>query len=401
MLQKRETKYNLIEFLLFLIILYTIMPVFSRFVSSTLTTYTYLLVVGFAFVAILFKKGKYTFEKELKLLMPFLAWKALQLILAADAFLWAYGILLDCIFLVAGYYIVYFCRYEKIKIGVKILIGVCLLTLITTVIGCIQNPEASRILASVESTDLESIQYDWKNIGGYDFVYMMVLMHPLLILAYKKGTIKFFVSLLGTISLFVLAIYSEYTTALLLVIITSLLYFFKKKLKFQNLLFLIIVAVFFVTFFSDIFSDLLNRLADMVNSENIAHRLRALAGGRTGIENSEDNRIELYENSLKTFFAAPLWGTFLSGGGGIGGHSFILDFIAQYGIIGLSIIVLMYRQIYKYFFAPYKDKAEAGYIYWVFIQAIILSFVNTGMWLAVLTFFAPMVFKFLYKDEEK
>lgn len=401
MYQQKETKYNLIEFLLFLIILYTVMPIVARLISSTLTTYAYLLILLITFALIMFKRNEKSFNECMLLLLPFLAWKALQLLLATEMVLWGYSILLDCIFLMAGYYVNNFCKQEKIRIGVKILVCVSIITTVTTIVGCAMYPEASRILASVDSKDVESSLYDWRNIGGYSFVYLMVLLHPLLILAYKRRKIKLSKALIGTVLIFVLAIFSEYTTALLLVLITSILYFSGKTFKISNLIFLLILAILAVTVFSEFFSIFLNNLADKVNSENIAYRLRALAGGRTGIENSEDNRIGLYENSFKTFLNNPLIGTCLNGGGGIGGHSFILDFMAQYGIVGLIVMVLMYITIYKYFFAPYKKKKEVGYILWVFIQAIILSTINTGAWLSVLTFFTPLILKFLYADEEE
>lgn len=44
-----------------------------------------------------------------------------------------------------------------------------------------------RILATLESAnDANAVLYAWENIGGYEFIYMVVLLYPLLILAYKR-----------------------------------------------------------------------------------------------------------------------------------------------------------------------------------------------------------------------
>lgn len=123
-------------------------------------------------------------------------------------------------------------------------------------------------------------------------------------------------------------------------------------------------------------------------------RLNSLAGGQAGLEQSESNRIFLYERSIRTFFDNPLFGTMLKGGGGVGGHSFILDTIGVYGIFGIALLFFMYRKIYRLFFEPFKNEDGYGYVLWLFLQSILLSCINTGLWLPVLTLFTPVI---LYK----
>ncbi len=399
--KKLDVKLNLIDFLLILVTMYTIAPIVSRFISSTFTTYAYMLMLVFAFGLILLRNGNKSLNECMLLLIPFFCWKALQLLLTSDLILWGYGILLDCIFVVAGYYVVKYCKETKAGFWSILIIAICIITLATTIIGCIQYPEAARILASVDSNQDIAVKYDWLNIGGYNFVYIIVLLHPFLILAYKRGKLPLIWALLGSCCVLLLSVFSEYTTALLLTLITCILYFFRKEFKARGLFLLVLAVVLLVFLFSDYFSEFLNKLADVVGSESIEHRLRALAGGRVGIENSEDNRIELYENSLKTFFQNPIFGSSFNGGGGIGGHSFVLDFMAQYGCIGLFVIVQMYYTIYKSFFSVYRKEKEFGYILWILLQTLILSIINTGMWLSVLTLFAPIFLKSLYAKEEE
>ena len=403
MLEKKSSvKLNILDFLLILIILYTVAPIVSRFISSYLTTYVYMLVIVAAVALLLLCKGMKSINDCILMLAPFLAWKLMAFFMVkGDLVTWGYGALLDLVPILAGYYMMNCCNDDKNKFFMWLVIAVFAITLITTVIGCIQHEGAARYLATVENAnEAKAVLYGWLNLGGYQFVYMVVLLHPIVVLAYKKGKIKKWVAIVCSVAVFLLAIYSEYTTALLLTLFTCVLYFFKKDLKPKQLIGLTIAVIAVFTVFSELFSNFLNWLADIIGSDTIALRLKALAGGRTGIENSEDDRIVLYEASLRTFFNNPLLGTFLSGGGVGGGHSFILDFAAQFGIVGIALLVYMYRTIYKFAFAKYKGREGYGYILWIFLQTLLLSAVNTGMWLSVLTLFVPILLRMIYAEEK-
>lgn len=400
--KKLDVKLNLIDFLLILVTMYTIAPIVSRFISSYLTTYFYMLIVALTVVLLLLVKGLKSLNECLIMIAPFVCWKMLQFFVSSDGLMnWGYGSMLDILPLLIGYYFMQRCDEDKNDFFALFIAIVLSITLVTTIIGCIQYPGAARYLATVENTqEANAILYDWKNIGGYMFVYFIVLLHPLAILAFKKQKINGWMAALCSIAVLSLAIYSEYTTALLLTLITLLLYFFKRDFQAKQLFLFSIIAMAAVFLLSEVFSNFLMWLADIVGSETIAMRLEALADGRTGIENSEDNRIELYERSFYTFLHNPLFGTFLNGGGGIGGHSFILDFMAQFGLLGVAVLFFMYRTVYKFAFSPYKGMEGYGFILWLFVQTIILSTVNTGLWLSVLVFFIPIFLKAIYREEQ-
>lgn len=399
MLKKtKDLKFNLIELLLILVMAYTVAPVVSRFISSYLTTYFYMLVVLLAIVLIFCVRSGTSFENCVKIAFPFLCWKALEFFLLNDSMiLWAYQVMLDILPLLVGYYLTNYC--DKVSFFAKLIFVLCALTLVTTVIGCIQHPEAARYLATVEDSQAqEAVRYDWKNIGGYSFVYTIVLLHPVAILAYKRKKIKLISSILISVAVCVLTIYSEYTIAFLLSIFTCVLYFFKKDLKSSHLIGLLIGALLVFIVFSSLFSKALNSLAEIIGSDTMAERLQALAGGKTGLEETDDDRLSRYMRSLNTFLNNPLFGSFLDGGGNLGGHSFILDFIGRYGLIGLTLLFFMYRTVYRRFFAPYKRKEGYGYIIWIFVQTLLLSLINTGMWLPVLSVFVPAFLHAIYKE---
>ena len=208
-----------------------------------------------------------------------------------------------------------------------------------------------------------------------------------------------FFAIVGII--FTLIIISEYTIAFILLIITSVLFFFGKKFNAKNLLIVGIVMFLSIFLFWNIYRDFLLWLAGLVSSKSVSDRLIALSGGVTSLESFEDNRIELYRSSISGFFSSPVFGSILGNRTTKGGHSFILDALASYGILGGAAIAFVYRNVYRFFFKPFSNNTGYGYILWAFAQAIVLSAVNTGMWIDALTFFIPVLLTFIYKTNSE
>lgn len=328
-------------------------------------------------------------------LLPFILYNFLTFFTRSESsVLWGYSILLSLIPVVLGYFIVYK-RGREVLYYRNIILAAFGITIITTCIGLIRFPFAARILATIESSsDASAVLYNWYNIGGYDFIYMVVLLYPLLILAYKRKKIGLIPTVISVIALFLMVVLSEYTTALLLLLITSLLFFIKRNPTSRDIVCFLIFSVVCMFVLEDFLSSFLQWVGSLTGSETMIERLNSLAGGQAGLEQSESNRIFLYERSIQTFFANPLFGTMLKGGGGVGGHSFILDTVGVYGIFGIALLFFMYRKIYRLFFEPFKNEDGYGYVLWLFLQSILLSCINTGMWLPVLTLFTPVI---LYK----
>ena len=240
------------------------------------------------------------------------------------------------------------------------------------------------------------------NIGGYEFVYYCVLLYPAVIFAYKKRKIHLISAILASLLVLFLTLQTGYTTAFLLWIATTATFFFPRNLKKRWVLILLIATILILVLFLPLFSSGIKALSKIIDNEDISYRLDALSGGNEGIRASEDDRISLYEMSIKSFFRSPLFGGILKGGALNGGHSFLLDFAANYGLVGIVLLVLMYRIIYTRFFKPFELEPGYGYIFWMFLQPIILSSINTGMWINVLCWFLPVsVIAILQKGEIK
>ena len=378
------------------VLLYTIMPIVARLTSSYLTTYFYMIVVVALIILILVIDRPENLNLYGTFLLPFVVYGLLTVFLTnEDIIMWGYQVVLLWLPVILGYYFTQDLS-RILSFYPKVIVFALIVTMITTIIGCIRNPNAARELASVNSADEISSAYDMMNIGGYSFVYYVVLLYPVLILMYKSKRIRLLPTILITIVILFTVVYSEYTTALLLFVFSSVLYFTKRELSVRGIIFISVLAVLFALFFSGVIAGFLHWLADIIGSEAIADRLNALAGGKVGLEASEDKRLELYLMSLNTFFAHPVFGMFINKSGVEGAHSFILDNLAKYGLLGGFCMFYMYKRVFTRFFLPFKDRPGFGYIVWTFIQAIILSLVNTGIWLEVLCLFCPILFYWIH-----
>lgn len=382
-------------------IAYSIMPFVSVAVSAYLTTYFYMVLSVLLLILIVMERRLASFNEVIATAGPFWAYGFLTYFTNPDSVvLWGYKFLLFIMPLIVSAYIIRYHEEECNKYARAIVLCI-MITIITTSVGLEANPGASRWLATAQSSsDPRLTGYSWKNIGGYDFVYTLVLMYPILVLAYKKKKISLFKTVLIASLIFSCLILAEYTIALILFIATTILFFMKKDLKTKDITFFLIVTVLTMFIFSSAMSNILRGIASNVESEIMSMRLNDLAGGASVLQKSEDNRLDLYMMSLNTFFHHP-FGTFINGGGGIGGHSFTLDALGQYGILGLLVLIYMYRKLYYLFYHKYSKKADFGYTMWVFSQAVFLSTINTGMWVDILSFYIPVVLCTLYDDTSK
>ena len=376
------------------------MPVVSVFISTYITTYAYMLLAVFLFGFIIFAGGFRRFNEMIYFIFPFALYVLCTFFTKTDSILlWGYQSLIFLLPVVLGYYYMYY-KDEGMRLFSVILIVSLVITVITTIIGLIRFPYAARILATTASSDdAEAIEYWWNNIGGYDFVYTCVLLYPILILSYKLGKINRIVFFIAFIALVTVVILSEYAAALLLVIVSSVLFFAGKRLS-PKQLFILGASLFLAMFlFWGLFEKLLLWLANVLNSDTLSERLTALAGGMTGLENSESKRIDLYRMSLESFIKSPIFGNLFGKGYENGGHSFILDSLANYGLLGGAVLLFSYRSIYRRFFKPFNENIGYGYVLWAFVQMIILSVVNTDMWLTVSAFFIPILLTTIYKSD--
>lgn len=223
----------------------------------------------------------------------------------------------------------------------KLVLLITLATSITTILGTFAYDYPCRELATPNNPELDLL-YKAHNIGGYGFIYYLLLIFPILV---KRIREKY--SLLD-LAVLVCGVYcvirSEYTTALLIMLVTGccLLYVITKStiVKIASLVFGV-ACVFFL-------KDILIFAGSLVgDSFFVEQRINMLLDfGETGSTDGDmAERQDLYMLSLNSFLSNPIFGGFFSSGNHVGGHSEILDYIGHSGLVGLIALHAMYRTL--------------------------------------------------------
>lgn len=280
---------------------------------------------------------------------------------------------------------------SKRNVLLLVLIGYAV-TCVTTYLGCLSYPGAARQMATgmSEEGDLFNM-YRQLNIGSFAFVYTLVLLLPI-VLYVIRGRQKFWILfILFGIAAVMAIIEMEYTTALLLMLINFLLFFLPRYFNANDLkdkLWIFVVAGILVWL---VLPSILDAIIPYVSSETMSSRLLDLSASLKGdIVQSQDgdmeSRSELFMVSINGFISSPIWGTFTKAGG----HSFLLDTMSKYGLIGLGLLIVMYKRAYTLFIKPYKKQPYFGYVLFAFIMTLVLAVLNPKDNLLVLTFLIPL-----------
>lgn len=411
MIEQRKKKKSLyvtpLGILMAFVTLYSVVPFVPQLVSDYLSTYLYMTLLLTIVVGLVLSESFHTLIRYIVLVLPLVLFCFLNLVAndwAEDVVIWGYKTLLECLPLLFGFYLCYV-KKKLLRFESGVLLFSVAVTILTTIVGLIRYPSAARVLATdlVEDTPLLRI-YNLNNIGGYDFIYLLVLLYPILIYAYKHKKIKLFPAILISLAMFFCILQSEYTLALLLFAITTVLFFVKRKFRVKNLLVLLLVSTVLILIFWSQVSKLLVWVSQYIESEDVRVRILALAGGRAGLDAIDDKRLTLYLRSIQTFWQLPILGRLTPGApyAMAGNHSFLLDALAEFGIVGGALLFILYRKIYNLFYKPLKKDDDYGFIFWCFLLPILLSLLNTGMWGYYLMFGAPILIRLVRgEDAEK
>lgn len=251
---------------------------------------------------------------------------------------------------------------------------VCLIvfvTAITTIVGTYIYPSPCRELATPYNIELDYL-YKSKNIGGYGFIYFIVIITPLLLKKivndFNLWWIMFF-----AISSFVV-IRSEYTIAIFLLIIGVFISIATQRSNIFVGIFIIIIISSFFIYVEDILNWLIGAFSE---SYTITSRIRMVLNYLKFNSISGDllDRQNLYKISISTFLKNPFFGgLFDLNKVHVGGHSEILDYIAHSGLFGLIVIKFFISSIYK--IKSYRRVKKDSYFLTMIIIAIILSLTN-------------------------
>lgn len=254
------------------------------------------------------------------------------------------------------------------------------ITSITTIIGLEKYPMAARELASgtaVYDTD----HYRAENIGGYEYIYALVILIPLLVYLIKhtQGWMKALNIVILVVNIF--CVYeSQYTTALILVGVAFLLLLaFRSKLAFTVTVF--VLLLFWLFGGTELLSNFFRYLSENVGQEYVADRLLQLSQLFAGEEintATSTSRLDHYAHQFDLITQKPLLGhTLLAeyNPDNISGHTFTLDWVAGTGIFGFGVVVAFFRVLYKKTVCFSRKKA-CSTVKLTWLMLIILSVFN-------------------------
>ena len=382
------------------ILIFAIAPIIPRLTSMYLTTYFYM-AVSFCMMIFIILFCRLNYIKELFFfVIPFGIYAFLLFVSNhIDGMVIAgYNAVLFMLPVFIGFYLIR--NPFKPRAYTIIIIVTFIITALTTIIGCINNPEASRILASTAtSQDATAIKYDLMNIGGYVFVYSAVLLYPFAILAFKTKKLHLAFVIPIIILMFLLTTNAEYTYAFLFVLITTAFIFVPRNMNFKSFIALMLTLIIAAIVFKGLVASLLQSIGELIGNEAMTEKMTAIFIGQDALNTLDDNRDQLYMMSIEAFCSHPLLGIFVTGSKAVGGHSFVLDNLGNFGLIGAALMFFMYRGIYRLFYKPLLNKVGNCFVFWLFLQPILLSCINTQMWLNNLCLFAPILLCAIYSTD--
>lgn len=295
---------------------------------------------------------------------------------------------------------------KKYFSSAKIIFGFYILriiiTMITTVIGLQTFPGASRDMGNgefVANNPLYTV-YLSLNIGGFDLAYIIVLLIPILCYLFRYSsefknskTLKLIVSLLLVFSMYCI-LQMEYTTALLFSILALTSLFTTEKTNILKYLTFVFMVGIILYLYKGFLAQGLEYMSTIVESKEIAIRFSDIASSISGQATSEisdvDARQDSYMRSITAIISNPL-GLWLASSK-TGGHSFIFDYIAKYGPIGLMLIIYMLRIVYKAFLKPYSGKQIYPFLVLEYILFIATATMNPHLYIDYMAFVIPLFY---------
>ena len=274
------------------------------------------------------------------------------------------------------------------------------LTMVTTYLGNLEFPGASRALAHSE-TDTSGLLplYFEMNIGGFAFVYTITLCLPLLAYWMKTCKISMMLGAAGFVVAILSIISSQYSIALMMSIISVSMCFFPRQIRVSHILsFVALFLVFLLTgpLIGDFFLYLSKNIEGLTMSARMEEVYQIFRGGGMNSTSDTATRVGLIAMSWNTFYANSFFGSSV----GAGGHSYLVDTLAHFGIVGLVAIVVSFRYMYKKYVITLKHTDLYYYVLACYLINIVQCYVNTYNGFVLFTLILPM-FVVAFQDKIK
>jgi len=212
----------------------------------------------------------------------------------------------------------------------------------------------SHIMRALVRNSEESYIYSQKGVGGYGYLYSVVIALPLgiSILLNKFYDKKLrLTSLIFIVSSLYLVFLSEYFMAVILAVaIIPLIFVSRVKSKNKRLsAYCLIVLVLMILFLNaeSIIAFLVNETDSATMQKKLTDSYMIMANDGEVNDSEFGTRAKRYGHAIDAFISNPLFGSLTYRN--VGNHSYILDYFGQYGfLIGLAFIYLFSRPITRY-----------------------------------------------------
>jgi hypothetical protein len=390
--KKNKFIYLSIQFNLFIFFLWTTIPLFSlilsiEFVAFTMAS-TYLLIFFD-----LFSVNK--FHKFFNFFYIFLIIIFTEVFLkfandSSSLFYIIFDFFYEAYFIV---FIIYFYIKKKFFSGHirNLYFSLILITFITSIIGLIVDPEASRFLATQDAniTNPYFNSLKAKNIAGFNLVYIAPIITLFNFLREKIDVYKIIVIALTSFFVFL----SNYAIALIFLLFSSVFFFIPKGFKLSKLIYLFTILIAVLIVFSNQIGDLIMNIAVLIRplSLTLYDRFRAISDLLTGLENPHNDitRFDLYIEGLSNVIKNFPFGSIFTTRDTMN-HSFILDYFSVFGIFGLFVYLLMLKRIYSILVNVLEVKPKV--IILLILMSIGLSFLNPIKPIYSLMFVIPILY---------
>jgi O-antigen ligase len=215
------------------------------------------------------------------------------------------------------------------------------------------------------------------NVGGFSFVYTIVLLIPICVYLLRNKLFNRIVVIAAMVPMIMMVLSAGFTTAILFTTLSAVLFLLPKQFTLNKILIWMILGLVVFSLMGEVIGNGFITISNSVESRLVSDRLYDIGAtlkGETISAGDFDSRQTLWKMDMDLFFEHPFFGASRSGG-----HSFILDELSEHGLVGLCFLLVQFITIFKMFVKPYKKSKAYGYICFVFFMQIGLSFLNPVM----------------------
>ena len=275
-----------------------------------------------------------------------------------------------CYFLVAFYTIAYR-KFNELRFLTILTLGGFILSGIGAVRGMgVEGLESARSIVSLQKVGHSISQDAIDNainivnlgLGGYGYIYQCSWVFCIMLFAFaltkniQLRSLYLVTACCVAVSMKMGGLGTPVGIAVIGFIV-FLLWFFIRNKKVVSICGYSLIGLFFIyATMPQVFSFLatpLESLASAMSGGSLKERIISMASAFRGEDSYATDRAQLQLISFRTFFKHPFLGTFGPFAGGsqldLGGHSYILDLLGGYGLLGLFVFIMFIWSVLRYF----------------------------------------------------